>query len=252
MTWDPAVYETFKSEREAPFADLAGLIRVRSGMRVIDLGCGTGALTARLAAMLPESVVLGIDASAEMLAAAPTAVPGLGFERRAIEQASGDYDLVFSHAALQWLDDHESLIPRVFALVAPGGQFAVQVPSNQDHPAHRVLGEVGAEEPFVTALGGWQRVSTVLGIERYAEILFGLGATGIVAMERVYPHVMADADALLHWARGTAMTPYIARLPDDLRAEFAERYREALWTRYPTGPVFYAFKRTLLAASRPS
>ena len=58
MPWDPARYEQFAKERYAPFDDLARLIDIRPGMRVIDLGCGTGELTARLADMLPESGVL--------------------------------------------------------------------------------------------------------------------------------------------------------------------------------------------------
>src|SRR5258706_14521219 len=103
MPWDPAQYRKFESERFAPFDDLLAMLAIRPGMRVIDLGCGTGDLTARLAERLPESDVLGIDSSASMLAEAGRhAHPGLRFERREIEAiagATGDrgWDLVFSH-----------------------------------------------------------------------------------------------------------------------------------------------------------
>src|SRR3972149_2610153 len=70
MPWDPERYEQFERERYAPFDDLSGLVEVREGLRVIDLGCGTGELTRRLADALPESAVLGIDSSPEMLARA--------------------------------------------------------------------------------------------------------------------------------------------------------------------------------------
>ena len=86
MPWDPKQYLKFQSERFAPFDDLFAMIDVRPGLRVIDLGCGTGELTARLAERLPDSDVLGADASAEMLAQSqPLARPGLRFEQRTIE-----------------------------------------------------------------------------------------------------------------------------------------------------------------------
>ena len=67
MPWDPDCYQKFQSERAEPFRDLAGLIKVREGLRVIDLGCGTGELTRQLADMLPGSDVVGVDNSPQML-----------------------------------------------------------------------------------------------------------------------------------------------------------------------------------------
>jgi len=67
MPWDPERYHQFQKERSPPFDDLVRLIEPRPGMRVVDLGCGTGELTRRLADMLPESEVVGVDSSAEML-----------------------------------------------------------------------------------------------------------------------------------------------------------------------------------------
>src|SRR5947207_11647180 len=117
MPWDPDRYHQFQRERFAPFEDLMALVHRRPGLRAIDLGCGTGELTRRLADALPESDVLGIDNSPEMLArAAELARPGLRFEPIPIEAVTGVWDLVFSHAAVQWVDDHEAFIPRLLAL----------------------------------------------------------------------------------------------------------------------------------------
>jgi len=91
MPWDPKRYHQFASERAAPFEDLLAMVDVRDGMRVVDLGCGSGELTARLADALPESDVTGIDSSEEMLGdAAKLARPGLRFERGAIEAVTGE------------------------------------------------------------------------------------------------------------------------------------------------------------------
>lgn len=252
MPWDPKRYEQFAKERYAPFDDLTRLINARPGLRVIDLGCGTGELTARLAEMLPESDVLGVDSSPEMLARAQEfAGPGLRFEPGSVEEAAGEWDLVFSHAVIQWVDDHESLVPRLFSLVAPGGQLAVQQPSNFGHPTHLLIKEVASEAPFAAALDGWRRAWPKLSIERYAELLYAAGAEDISVFEKVYPHVLDDADALADWMSGTALVPYFERLPDELHEPFMERYRARLRERFPSRPVFFGFRRTLFVASRP-
>ena len=66
MSWNPGTYNKFRSERMQPFYDCLQLIELRSAMDIIDLGCGTGELTLKLAEFLPEpNMVLGIDSSAE-------------------------------------------------------------------------------------------------------------------------------------------------------------------------------------------
>src|SRR5579859_2071520 len=126
VPWNPETYNKFQNERFAPFDDLMGLIKVRSGLKVIDLGCGAGELTRRLADALPGSDVVGIDNSAQMLERAKAqerpAQPSvaLRFEQRTIEEVEGQWDLVFSHAAIHWVSDHRSLIPRLLSLVKPG------------------------------------------------------------------------------------------------------------------------------------
>ena len=61
MPWNPDKYHQFQTQRSAPFDDLLKLVDVRPGLKVVDLGCGTGELTCRLADSLPESEVLGLD-----------------------------------------------------------------------------------------------------------------------------------------------------------------------------------------------
>jgi trans-aconitate 2-methyltransferase len=249
MTWNPDQYHKFRAQRFAPFEDLLPLIHRRPGLRVIDLGCGTGELTRRLADALPESRVLGIDSSAKMLEkAAAQARPGLSFEQGSIEQADGQWDLVFSHAALHWVENHEQLIPRLMAMLAPGGQLALQMPANHRHPSHLCVVDTAREEPFLGALAGWTRQSPMLDIDRYAQLLFDAGAQEQCVLEKVYPHVLEHADAVAEWTAGTTLVPYRERLPAALHEPFLARYREKLRQLWPTGPVFYGFRRILLWA----
>ena len=251
MPWNPDRYHQFQNERFAPFSDLISLIQPRPGMQIIDLGCGTGELTQRLAALLPESEVLGIDNSPEMLErAAQYARPGLRFQLSTIQQATGEWNLVFSNAAIHWVEDHQTLIPQLLGLVQAGGQLVVQLPSNHGHPAHTLIIDTALSEPFREALGGWVRHPPVLPVEVYAELLYMAGGRDLNVFEKVYPHVLKDADALADWTLGTAMVPYLERLPEELREPFIQRYRAHLWEHWPTGPVFYGFRRILFAAMR--
>jgi len=251
VTWDPDRYHRFREERFAPFEDLFAMIGVRPGMEVVDLGCGTGELTLRLADRLPESRVVGLDNSEEMLARArPLTRPGLDFRLERIEDASGTYDLVFSHAAVHWVEDHPALMARLWGMVRGDGQLAVQMPANHGSIAHRTLTEVAQRTPFAEALGGWTRTPPVLRVEEYAEILHGLGAVHQNVLEKVYPHVLDDADAVAEWMRGTALVPYLERLPEALHGAFLAAFREFLRERMPARPVFYGFRRILFTAEK--
>ncbi|MBB5439201.1 trans-aconitate 2-methyltransferase [Pedobacter sp. AK017] len=253
MPWNPEVYNKFKQERFAPFYDLLALINVRPGLNVIDLGCGTGELTRQLTDHLPTAQVLGIDASSEMLKEAKTFKTNqLNFEQRSIEQQIKEglkYDLVFSNAALQWLENHETLIPTIITMLQPGGQLVVQVPSNQDHFTHRFIRTLAQQEPYCSALNGWIRSVPVLNIESYANLLFDHGGSEIIVFEKVYPHILKDTAALFDWVSGTALIPYLEKLPEKLKTDFIATYKIGLAHNFQEAPVFYPFKRILMVAT---
>jgi trans-aconitate 2-methyltransferase len=226
-------------------------VELRPRLKAVDLGCGTGELTRRLADALPESTVLGIDSSPQMLARAQSvARAGLAFEPGNQADLTGTWDLIFSNAALQWTEDHEALIPHLYGRLAPAGQIAVQVPSNHTHISHRLIIQTAQEEPFRSVLKGFVRYAPVLPIDRYAQILFDAGAEQIVVFEKVYAHVLEDADAVVEWVSGTALVPYFERLGTEKEA-FLVVLRDRMRAAMPGSPVMYPFKRTLFSARKP-
>ena len=253
MPWNPDLYHKFQSERAAPFYDLLALVEVRPNLKVVDLGCGTGELTCQLAEKLPNSDVIGLDSSPQMLDAARAAsfsAPNLRFEQGDQATLTGKWDLIFSNAALHWTEDHPKLIPYLFQRLNPGGQIAVQIPSNHEHISHQVYREAAGEEPFKSILKGFQRYAPVLAIEEYAQILFDCGAENIVAFEKVYPHILEDSDAVVEWISGTALVPYFERLGAS-KEDFVNAIREKMRAALPESPVFYPFKRTFFSARKP-
>jgi len=252
MSWNPELYHKFQKERFAPFKDLMDLIAIRKGLKVLDLGCGTGELTNMVSEMLSESQVLGIDSSSEMLEKASLSKHGrLNFELCPIEEATGKWDLIFSNAAIQWVNNHQELIPGLVSLLNPGGQIAIQLPANHDHPTQRMIAETAAVEPYKSALNSWQREFSVLSIREYSELLYESGAQNINVFEKIYPHVLDDVDAVVQWLSGTALIPYLDRLPEELHNDFLKAYSERLRSLYPETPVFYPYQRIFFSAIWP-
>jgi trans-aconitate 2-methyltransferase len=254
MPWDPIQYHKFQAERAAPFFDLLALVEIRPNLKVVDLGCGTGELTRQLADALPNSDVTGIDSSSQMLEAAranAVSAPHLRFQQGDQSQLTGEWDLIFSNAALHWSENHAELIPNLYRRLAPGGQIAVQVPSNHNHISHQIYRETASEEPFKSILKGFQRYAPVLSIDDYARLFFESGAEDILAFEKVYAHILEDSDAVVEWISGTALVPYFERLGEHKEA-FVNAVRVKMRAALPETPVFYPFRRTLFSARKPS
>jgi trans-aconitate 2-methyltransferase len=129
----------------------------------------------------------------------------------------------------------------------PGGQLAVQVPANADHPSHRVVGAVAAEldidvEPDPVA-------TNVLRPEAYAAILDGLGAVEQHVRLQVFVHHLPSSAAVVEWVKGTTLTR-VRRATDDAGYErFLAAYRTRLLAEIgDLAPYTYLFKRVLFRA----
>ncbi len=256
--WDPTQYDRFREERSQPFFDLLNLVRPQPGMRVVDLGCGTGEVTRKLHRHLGARETLGIDSSRAMLAESRAhAAEGLRFEKNEIQEfvAAGageaPWDLIFSNAALHWVPDHDRLLRSLTTLLAPGGQIAIQAPANHDHPSQTAAAQVAVEAPFREALGGYVRCSPVLRPEEYALILDRLGYREQHVRLQVYGHRLKSREEVVEWTKGTLLTDYQQRLSPDLFSIFQERYRERLLPSLAdTRPHFLPYNRILLWAKR--
>ncbi len=257
-TWNPEQYARFGAERSQPFHDLLALVHRYPSMRVVDLGCGTGELTAQLHDQMDACETVGLDNSETMLAKSHA------YERSDLRFEPGDialfnadgredgrYHLIFSNAALQWVPDHEPLLGRLTDALTLDGQVAVQVPANYDYPTHTVAAEVASEAPFRDALGGYVLRRPVLPPEQYATLLNRLGYREQHVRLQVYTHYLASREDVVEWVKGTLLTDYQRRMPAELFARFLQEYRVRLLPHLDdTRPFFYPFKRILFWAAR--
>lgn len=252
--WNPALYSRFEEERTRPAAELLARVPLDRPQHVVDLGCGPGNSTELLARRYPQAHLLGLDHSEAMLAAARKRLPSIGFEACDIARwkPAAPVDLAFANASLQWVPDHERLMPQLLAGVAPGGALAVQVPDNLDEPSHVAMREIGAGARFAASIGEAAAVrSRILPAQRYYDLLAPHAQVDV--WMTTYHHVMADAAAIVGWLRATGLKPFLEPLPSRLQEVFLAEYERRIDAAYPPrtdGKRLLAFPRLFIVARR--
>ena len=125
--WDSTLYDESFAIITRFGAGVVEVLAPRSGERIVDLGCGTGGLTAQIAAAGAE--VIGIDASDAMIARARELYPHLRFEVARGEDFTIDepVDAVFSSAALHWMSPPDAVAASVAWALKPGGRFVAEM-----------------------------------------------------------------------------------------------------------------------------
>lgn len=204
-------------------------LRPQPGEKILDLGCGSGELTARIAAS--GAGVVGVDASPAMIAAAQQRYPEVRFEVQSAHTLpyEAEFDAVFSNAALHWMKPLPPVFGRVAAALRPGGRFVLEmggaenVQTTLDAVAHAVqtLGLPDLPSPWVFPTAG--------------ELCTGLEAAGL-RVERLHwferPSLLAGEDGFRAWLAGFGGA-WLAPLGDVERQEvirLAEEYaRPRLW-----------------------
>ena len=254
--WDPGQYLRFSDERLRPALDLLAQVPLDAPRRVVDLGCGAGNVTAILRRRFPQADLLGVDGSAAMLAKARDVAPDCRFEQGDFAvwtPAAGETpDLIYSNAALHWVGGHETLFPRLASLLAPGGVLAVQMPAMHDAPLRRLQNEVATFGPWAGHLRDAGFARAILPAAAYYDLLRPQVAA-LDLWETTYLHVLSGEDAVVEWAAGSSLRPFLDKLPPALRAGYRAAYAAALrphYPRRPDGATLLPFRRLFILARR--
>jgi trans-aconitate 2-methyltransferase len=255
LDWNPALYRRYEDERTRPAQELLARVPLTGAARVVDLGCGPGNSTELLVQRFSGAAVVGTDNSEAMLVSARERLRAARFELSDIAgwQPELPPDLIYANASLQWVPDHETLIPRLFAALAPGGVLAIQMPDNREESTHRLMREVAAEAPWAQAIGDADKLRTMLlPIDGYYDLL-AADAAQVDVWRTAYQHPMASAAAIVEWVRGTGLKPFVDRLPAELQASYLAAYERRVDAAYPPradGKRLLAFPRMFIVARR--
>lgn len=126
--WNAAEYARLSSLQAAMAEQVLALLELHGTERVLDIGCGDGKVTARIAARVPRGTVVGVDSSRDMIGFAsrsfdPELHSNLKFEAADVRQLpfKEEFDLVVSFNALHWVPDQHLALRAIRSAMKPAG-----------------------------------------------------------------------------------------------------------------------------------
>jgi trans-aconitate 2-methyltransferase len=251
-TWDPAQYHRFSDHRLRPAVDLLQRVALARPAHVVDLGCGTGNVTALLRRAWPAARVTGVDASATMLERARASDAAVDWQQADIAAWTppAPVDLLFSNAALHWLPDHAALFPRLLDAVAPGGVLAVQMPRNFSEPSHTAITDVVHAGPWRARLAPLVRAEPCRAPAFYWDLLAPRTAA-LDVWETVYWQALTGDNPVADFVKGSWLKPFLDALEGAERTAFEAAYRARVARAYPAradGTTLFPFRRLFIVA----
>ncbi len=254
MSWDPAQYLKFAGERLRPALDLLAHIPVEAPQAVVDLGCGAGNLAPMILARWPQASLTGVDSSPEMLAKARAGHPRAQFVLADIGRwrPAAPVDVLYSNAALHWLEGHEQLIPGLLEAVKPGGFLALQMPRNFGAPSHTTIVQAIEQGPWRARLEPALRREPVAAPGEYWRMLKDRAAR-LEIWETEYLQVLTGENPVAEYTKGTWLKQFLDRLQEPERSAFEADYRRRVAAWYPPeadGRTLFPFRRLFIVAQR--
>jgi trans-aconitate 2-methyltransferase len=238
--WNAADYAANSVVQQTWARELIAQLHLRGDEHLLDVGCGDGKVTAEIARAVRRGLVTGIDASPQMIKFAKktfpaSKIPNLEFrimDARKIKFAQR-FDVIFSNAALHWVDDHEKILRGAAAVLKSGGRLVVSCG-----------GKGNAQDVFVTLrpemrLKRWREFFRKMPTpyffyapDDYKKWLPKFGF-------KIQKIKLAPKDATYNGAEGfatwlrTTWIPYVQRVPENLREEFIEAVTQRYVVKHP-------------------
>lgn len=253
--WNSVQYLKFKKERTQPSIDLVSRIDIDNPAKIIDIGCGPANSTKILYDRFPNSDILGVDYSQNMIDKAREVLPQLKFELfdATDKEWSLDknYDIVFTNACIQWIPNHKELLPKMMSLLKTNGVLAVQIPIQYNEPIHKIIGKVSSSLKWKSRLKE-ERPFHILSNSEYYDILAKC-STDFEMWTTTYYHRMKSHNDIIEWYKSTGLKPYLDKLNDTDKQSFIDDVYQEVVKQYPVqenGEVILRFPRLFFIARR--
>jgi len=240
--WNPAEYAANSSVQQTWARELIDKLELRGDEHVLDVGCGDGKITAEIAKAVPRGSATGMDASPPMIEFAkktfpPSKFPNLRFRAMDAREIRFErkFDLLFSNAALHWVDDHQAFLRGAASVLKPGGRLVVSCGGKGN--AQDVFVSLRPEMRLKRWRGFFRRLPTPYFFHAPSEYERWLPKAGFETLRvKLVPKdaTYAGAKGFAAWLRTTWM-PYVQRVPDDQREEFIAAVVQRYLAKHPIG-----------------
>jgi trans-aconitate methyltransferase len=236
-------------------AKLIQELSISGSERILDLGCGDGALTSQLAA-LTQGTVIGIDASQGMIETAKLHQGNnLSFEVYDINSLNfeNQFDIVFSNAALHWIKNHNALLGNVFRALKSGGilKFNFAGAGNCAN-FFSVVKEAIKLPQFVRYFSDFVWPWYMPTVEEYELLVRGVPFTESRVGSENADRFFADAETMIKWLDQPSLVPFMKLVPDEHKEDFRQFVIERMVqkTRHADGSCFETFRRINVVARK--
>ena len=254
--FDGKKYEKASAHQKEWGTKLITELDLRGTERILDLGCGDGALSAQIADLVPNGEVVGIDASRGMIEAARSKVrENLRFVLMDINELNyvEQFDVVFSNATLHWVKDHQRLLRGVVRALVKGGRLRFNF-AGEGNCSHffSVVREAMSAQEFAVHFAGFDWPWYMPSVKEYSALMGAGGMDeGRVWGENADPY-FADAEEMIKWIDQPSLVPFLAHVPDGAKVRFREYVigRMIEGTRQDDGRCFETFRRINVSAHK--
>jgi len=256
MKWDAVQYDSVKAPQADAGKELIAMANIKSSDAVLDIGCGTGKLTLELSLLAHEGTVTGIDPSGEMLAKAGEISGGRDNMRFLLVPAqsmgfTGEFDLVFSNSALQWVPEQREVIGRVYRSLKKGGRVAFQLPAKnfcREFFAYTsaAITLLGFEKYFQQ----WQSPWYLPEKEEYENLLEEEGFGNIHVFSRDYRLVFNSVGDIISWWSSAGLRPFLELLPEREQEYFKYAVAMSYESNRTNRGIEFDFRRLFVFAEK--
>lgn len=254
--FDGNKYKEASAHQKEWGAKLIRELNIAGSERILDLGCGDGALTAQLAALAPQGSVLGIDASRGMIDAAKTHVAdNLSFAVRDINDLdfANEFDIVFSNATLHWIKDHDALLRNVHRALKPGGVLKFNFAGDGNCANFfDVVQEAIRLPQFAPHFSAFEWPWYMPSVEEYERLAQRSPFQSASVSGENADRFFADQETMIKWIDQPSLVPFMKLLPEESKADFRQFVIDHMIQRtcQADGRCFETFRRINVVARK--